>query len=63
MKRLLLLALLLCSANVWALTTAQYQTLKAAIVADPTLSAQPLNSDGAFAIAAALNAIASPVEF
>ena len=59
-RRLFLALLLLFSANAWALTTAQYQTLKAAIVADPTLSAQPLNSDGAFAIAAALNAVASP---
>lgn len=43
-----------------ALTTAQLQALKAAIDADPTLSAQPLNSDGAFFIAAELNKVASP---
>ena len=43
-----------------ALTTLQYQSLKAAIIADGALSAQPNNSDGAFAIAAALNQVASP---
>lgn len=42
------------------LTTQQLQTLKADILADPTLSAQPNNSDGAFAIAAAYNLPASP---
>jgi hypothetical protein len=42
------------------LTPAQLQTLKAYIDADPTLSAQPLNSDGAFFIAAELNKEANP---
>jgi hypothetical protein len=42
------------------LTTAQLQALKAAIDADPVLSAQPLNSDGAFFIAAELNKEAAP---
>lgn len=42
------------------LTTAQLQTLKANIEADPALAAQPLNSDGAFAIAAAYNLNAAP---
>lgn len=38
----------------------QLQTLKAAILADPALASQPPTADGAFAIAAALNAIAAP---
>jgi hypothetical protein len=38
-----------------ALTTTQLQTLKADILADPVLAAYPMNSDGAFAIAAAYN--------
>lgn len=42
------------------LTTAQLQAIKAAIDADPTLSAQPMNLDGAFFIADELNKIASP---
>ena len=42
------------------LTTAQLQALKAAIDADPTLSAFPKNSDGAYAIAEALKQDASP---
>ncbi len=42
------------------LTDAQKQTLKAAILADPALAAHPNNSDGAFAIAEALNQLASP---
>lgn len=42
------------------LTTAQLQALKADIAADPVLAAKPLNSDGAFDIAAAYNLIASP---
>ncbi len=42
------------------LTPAQLQTLAAAIAADPALVAQPQNSDGAFAIAAAFNLTASP---
>lgn len=42
------------------LTSAQLAVLKADILADPTLSAFPNNSDGAFAIAAAYNQPASP---
>jgi hypothetical protein len=42
------------------LTLAQLQVLKAAILADGALAAQPLTSDGAFAIAAVLNLPASP---
>lgn len=43
-----------------SLSTAQYQTLKTAIAADPQLAAQPMTSAGAQNIADALNAIASP---
>ena len=43
-----------------ALTPAQLTTLKAAILADPTLSAQPLTSGGAQVIADAMNAAAVP---
>lgn len=43
------------------LTTAQLQAIKAVIDADPALSGQPLNSDGAFFIANALNLLADPV--
>lgn len=43
-----------------ALTAAQQATLKADILADQVLSAFPNNSDGAFAIAAIYNAVASP---
>ena len=43
-----------------ALTTTQLQALKAEINADPVLSVQPLNSDGAFFIANELNKLASP---
>ena len=43
-----------------ALTPAQNATLKAAIIADNTLNAFPNNSDGAFGIAALLNATATP---
>lgn len=43
-----------------ALTTAQLQALKTEILNDPVLTAQPQNSDGAFAIAAALNLLAAP---
>ncbi len=43
-----------------ALTTAQLQALKADIVADSALNAQPNTSDGAFAIAALYNLLASP---
>lgn len=42
------------------MTLTQLQLLKAAIDADPTLSAFPANSDGAFAIADALNKEAVP---
>jgi len=42
------------------LTTAQAQAIKDIILADPALAAQPMNSDGAFAIAAALNLDAAP---
>jgi len=43
-----------------ALTNAQLQTLKTAIDADPALSSQPMTSDGAFAIAAAMNLDSDP---
>lgn len=43
-----------------ALTGTQLQTLKTAINADPALAAQPINSDGAFAIAVELNKDALP---
>jgi hypothetical protein len=43
-----------------ALTTQQKATLKAYILADPTLNAFPANSDGAYEIAARLNVAASP---
>ena len=43
-----------------ALTTEQQATLKAFVEADPVLSTYPHNSDGAFAIAEALKADASP---
>lgn len=42
------------------LTTGQLTTLKADIIADGTLNAQPQNSDGAFAIAAVYNQIVAP---
>lgn len=42
------------------LTNAQLQTLKTFIEGDPTLSAFPNNDDGAFAIAALLNADSNP---
>jgi len=42
------------------LSPEQLATLKAAIVADPTLNSQPANSDGSFAIADALDVAASP---
>jgi hypothetical protein len=42
------------------MTPQQLATLKAAIDADQTLSAFPLNSDGAYAIAAELNKAADP---
>lgn len=42
------------------LTTAQAQAIKAVILADPALAGLPMNSDGAFAIADALNLEASP---
>jgi hypothetical protein len=43
-----------------ALTSAQLQTLKTAILANPTWSAIPNSADGNFALAALLNATASP---
>lgn len=43
-----------------ALSPAQLVALKVDILADPTLSAKPQNSDGAFEIAAAYNLPASP---
>lgn len=42
------------------MTPEQLQTLKTHIANDPTLAAFPMNSDGAFAIAEALKANASP---
>lgn len=42
------------------LTSEQLATLGAYIAADPELSAYPLNSDGAYAIAQVLNAQAAP---
>jgi hypothetical protein len=42
------------------LSPAQLATLKAAILADPVLNAQPNTGDGAIAIAASLNAEAGP---
>ena len=44
------------------MTPAQLTTLKAAIVANATWNAFPLNTDGAFAIAKLLNVTASPVQ-
>ena len=43
-----------------ALLPSQFAILKAAILADPVLTAQPNNEDGAFTIAAAFNATAVP---
>lgn len=43
-----------------ALTLEQLQAIRAAIDADPALSAQPQGPDGAFAIAESLNMPASP---
>lgn len=42
------------------LTSAQLQTLKTDILADPALSGQPNTPDGAFAIAAAYSLVAAP---
>lgn len=42
------------------LTSAQLLALKAAIAADPVLSAKPNTADGAFDIAAAMNLAAAP---
>ena len=42
------------------LTQQQLTALKAAIDADPALSSQPMNSDGDYNIAVALDAIAAP---
>ncbi len=43
-----------------ALTSAQYQILKADILADPALASQPNTPDGALAIANAYNLLAFP---
>lgn len=43
-----------------ALTNAQLQTLKTAILADQTLASQPMTSAGAATIAVAMNTAASP---
>jgi hypothetical protein len=43
-----------------SLTPAQLQTLKAAIIADPALSSQPMDGDGNGFIADAMNSIANP---
>lgn len=43
------------------MNTQQLATLKADILADPQLSGQPMNGDGAFAIAEVYNREASPV--
>ena len=45
------------------LTPQQYATLKAAILADPTLAAQPMTSAGASTIKDALNLAAVPAYF
>ena len=42
------------------LTPAQLTTLKAAILADPVLAAMPMNTDGDYDIATALNKLAAP---
>ena len=42
------------------LTPAQLTTLKTAILADPVLAAMPMNTDGDYDIATALNKLASP---
>lgn len=42
------------------LTPEQFQTIKAAILADPTMSGMPNNSDGSFSIAALFNLTATP---
>lgn len=58
----ILLAAVLAAFSLWAhgLTTAQLQTLKTHINADPALSSQPLTSAGAQAIADVMNLAASP---
>lgn len=43
-----------------SLSLAQKQAIKAYIDATPVLAAQPMNPDGAFVIAEALNAVATP---
>lgn len=61
MRVIAIAALLALCVPVWAdLTPAEQTTLKAYIDADPELSAQPNTIDGSFAVAAALNAPASP---
>lgn len=65
LKRIILAAALLGAviatpADAQTLTTAQLQAVKAEITADAALNAQPMNADGHFAVAAALNLPASP---
>lgn len=43
-----------------ALTAQQQQALKAYILSEPALAAQPMNGDGAYAIASVINQPASP---
>ena len=64
MRHLILAALIALCAPAWAdsLTPAQQATLRAYIDATPELAAQPLNSDGAFAIAAGDAGWRSPAE-
>lgn len=61
-RRLALFAVLAFSllGSAHALTTAQLATLKAAILADPVLAAQPMTSAGSNVIADAMNLAASP---
>ena len=55
-----LILALAASVGAQTLTPAQQQTLRDAIAADPQLAAQPMNADGHFAIAQAMNDTASP---
>lgn len=59
---LLAAALFLATVSAWAqsLTSAQLATLKTAISGNPTWAAYPINGDGPFDLAAALNQPASP---
>src|SRR5574337_2237580 len=60
-KFLALIAFAFCiGGHAQALTTAQQQALKAYITGQADLNAQPHTSDGAFAIAAALNLPSNP---